>query len=192
MIFASKIALGPILPVDVPSLFQWADDSEEARLNETYQPLNWHRQEAFWMNAEGDPTRHFFAIRCREAPDIVGYVQITRIEPIHRSATIGIRIGDREARGQGNGTEALRLAIGYCWDHLNLTRLTLSVFARNAHAIALYASLGFREEGRFRSALFIAGEWIDVVAMALHHPDRPAATAGEAVQAISVSTPAGR
>jgi hypothetical protein len=62
LIFASKIALGPILPVDVPSLFQWADDSEEARVNESYRPLNWHRQEAFWMNAEGDPTRHFFAI----------------------------------------------------------------------------------------------------------------------------------
>ncbi len=51
LIFASKIALGPILPVDVPSLFQWADDSEDTRLNESYRPLNWHRQEAFWMNA---------------------------------------------------------------------------------------------------------------------------------------------
>jgi RimJ/RimL family protein N-acetyltransferase len=86
----------------------------------------------------------------------------------------------------------LRLAIGYCWDHLNLTRLTLHVFANNERAIVLYARLGFREEGRFRSALFIAGEWIDVVAMALHHPDRHAAKSEEGVQAISLSTPVGR
>ena len=44
----------------------------------------------------------------------------------------------------------------------------------------------------FKQKAYVAGEWIDVVAMALHHPDRPAATSGEAVQAISVSTPAGR
>lgn len=183
MIFGRTIALGPILPVDIPSLFQWADDSEEARLNEVYRPLNWHQQEAFWMNAAGDPTRQFFAIRSREAPEIVGYVQISRIEPIHRSAVLGIRIGAQEWRGQGMGTEALRLAIDYCWDHLNLSRLTLTVFAHNARAVALYARLGFREEGRFRSALFIAGEWIDVVAMALHHSDR---------QIISGSTPSSR
>jgi len=172
MIFGRAIALGPILPVDIPRLFQWGDDIEDARLNEPYRPANWQRQEAFWLNAEGDPSRVFFAIRSRQGAEIIGFVQILNIQPIHRSAAIGIRIGDVAERGRGRGREALQLAIRYCWDHLNLTRLSLSVFAGNAPAIGLYAALGFAEEGRLARALFIDGQWIDVVTMALLHPAR--------------------
>ncbi len=172
MIFGSTVALGPILPVDMASLFKWSDDVEDARLNEPYRPLNWHRQEAYWMNAEADPSRIFFAIRARSAPEILGYVQLRDIHPVHRSAQIGLRIGEAAHRGQGKGGEALHLAIRYCWDHLNLTRLALTVFARNERAIALYRAAGFREEGQMERALFIDGHWVDLVMMALVHPLR--------------------
>jgi len=124
------------------------------------------------MNAEADPSRIVFAIRSRHAPDIIGYVQIRDIHPVHGSATIGLRIGEVAERGQGKGREALNLAIRYCWDHLNVTRLSLGVFAQNERAIALYRSAGFREEGRLESALFIDGHWIDVTMMAMIHPRR--------------------
>jgi len=172
MIFGNAVALGPILPVDIPRLFQWTDDVEDARLNEPYRPANWHRQEMFWLNAEGDASRIFFAIRSRPDADIIGFVQIQDIQPIHRAATIGIRIGDAVERGRGRGREALQIAIRYCWDHLNLTRLSLSVFAGNEPAIGLYTALGFVEEGRLARAQFIDGRWTDVVTMALLHPDR--------------------
>jgi ribosomal-protein-alanine N-acetyltransferase len=175
VIFGDQIAIGPILPIDVPHLFQWFDDVEEVRLNEPYRPLNWHRQESFWLNEENDLSRCLFAVRARDAAEIIGFIQISRIDPIHRSAMIGLLIGGKAHRGLGKGREALGLAIDYCWNHLNLTRLTLRVFARNERAIALYAKTGFQEEGRFRDALFIGGEWIDVIAMALNHPDRSAA-----------------
>lgn len=175
MLFGETIALGPILPVDIPTLFAWSDDPEQARMNEPYRPPNWQRQEAFWLNAEADPRRIFLAIRLRREPDIVGYVQIRDIEPVHRSAVIGVRIGSTANRGRGLGSEALRLAIDYCWNDLNLTRLSLTVFAHNDRAEALYERLGFQREGVFRHALFIGGQWIDLVAMALLHPSRQAA-----------------
>ncbi|MBA2932651.1 GNAT family N-acetyltransferase [Sphingomonas sp. CGMCC 1.13654] len=172
MIFGRDIALGPILPVDIPRLFQWGDDPGDARLNEPYRPANWQRHEDFWLNAGGDASRIFFAIRSRRDVDIIGFVQILNIHPVHRSATIGLRIGDPKFRRRGLGRDALGVAIGYCWDHLNLTRLALSVFADNLPAIGLYATMGFREEGRAARAQFIDGRWIDVVSMALLHPDR--------------------
>lgn len=167
--------LGPILPVDVPALFEWSDDPEQVRLNEPYRPPNWHRLEAFWLNAEADPRRIVLAIRSRHDPKIIGYIQIGDIEPIHRSAVIGVRIGRGVDRGQGRGTEAMRLAIDYCWNDLNLTRLTLAVFADNERAKAIYHRLGFQTEGVFQRALFIGGRWIDVVAMALMRPSRDTA-----------------
>jgi RimJ/RimL family protein N-acetyltransferase len=172
MIFGDTIALGPILPVDLPDLFQWVDNPDTAQFNEPYRPPNWNRQEAFWLNADADPTRVFFAIRSRETAAILGYVQIMQIDPIHRSATLGILIGNPGDRGQGRGREALSLAVRYCWNDLNLGRLALSVFAGTDRATGLYLSLGFREEGRLRQARFIDGQWIDVILMGLLHPER--------------------
>ncbi|HEY0270853.1 MAG TPA: GNAT family protein [Sphingomonas sp.] len=179
MIFGTSIAIGPILPVDIAALFRWSDDIAATLCNEPYRPPDWHAHEQFWTSAASDPTRVFFAIRARGATDIIGFVQIGRIEPIHRSATIGLRIGDAAHRRKGHGREALQLAVAYCWRQLNLSRIALSVFAHNEAAIALYAATGFEREGVLRRAVFIDGAWVDVVQMALCRPDRltePAAT----------------
>jgi RimJ/RimL family protein N-acetyltransferase len=172
MIVGKLVALGPILPPDMSALFRWSDDVDEARLNEPYRPHNWQHLEAFWLNANDDRSRVFFAIRSVGDPAIIGYIQIMNVDPVHRSSTIGIRIGDLAHRRQGKGREALSLAIGYCWNHLNLTRIALTVFSHNRQAISLYSSLGFQQEGVLRQANFIDGQWIDVVLMARLHPSR--------------------
>ena len=172
MIQSENIAIGPILPLDLATLFIWGDDPMIARMNEPYIPKNFQRESDFWLNAADDRTRVFFAIRKLGAPEIVGHIQITAIEAIHRSAVLGILVGDPANRGKGLGKEAVRLAIDYCWLHLNLTRVTLSVHATNAPAIALYESLGFETEGLLRRSLFIDGDWVDLRLMALMQPNR--------------------
>jgi RimJ/RimL family protein N-acetyltransferase len=171
MINGQKITLGPILPTDFPLLFRWADDADAARMNETYRPAMWKSQEEFWFHLR-DASRVMFAIRKQGSPTLVGYVQITNIDPVHRSALVGLRIGDEAERGKGYGGEALELAVDYCWKQLNLSRLALNVFANNGRAIATYAGKGFEQEGLIRRAVFIDGEWLDVVVMALLHPSR--------------------
>ena len=65
---------------------------------------------------------------------------------------------------------ALKLALRYAWDTLNLKRVWLTVFASNERAIASYARAGFEPEGVMRQAAFIGGEWKDVVMMAALNP----------------------
>jgi RimJ/RimL family protein N-acetyltransferase len=173
MICGKLVQLGPILPAtDFASLFAWADDLDAARMNEPYRPAVWKAQEEFWFHKGNDPTRVHFAIREIGAAPIIGYAQIWNIDPVHRSAVIGLRIGDPVNRGQGFGSDALRLVVTYCWKHLNLTRIVLVVFATNERAIRLYAAHGFVTEGVLRQAVFIDGEWVDVVLMGLLHPAR--------------------
>jgi RimJ/RimL family protein N-acetyltransferase len=172
MIAGTAVALGPILPVDLPSLYLWGDDLAIASTNGPYLPKNFQRESDFWLNAAGDSTRIFFAIRKRCASEIIGHLQITAIEIIHRSATLGILIGAPENRDKGYGRDAMRLAIDYCWHHLNLSRLALNVHSTNARAIRMYERLGFETEGVLRQVQFIAGNWIDIRMMALLRPDR--------------------
>jgi len=172
MIIGQSVILGPLLPADFPSLFRWADDVQAARLNEAYRPAVWKSQEEFWFNAGRDASKVTFAIRRIDHPAIIGYVQIAAIDAVHRSALIGIRIGEESDRGRGFGRDALRIAVDYCWNHLNLSRLGLTVFATNERAIKLYESLGFDREGLLRDAVFIDGSWLDVVVMGRLHPSR--------------------
>ena len=172
MISGMLVTLGPILPTDFPNLFMWADDLEAAALNEHYRPAVWRNQDEFWMNIGNDSSKIYFAIRKRQDVNIIGYVQIWSIDPVHRSAIMGIRIGDAVNRGKGFGSDALSLAIDYCWKHLNISRISLMVFENNQRAIKLYAAHGFEEEGRLRKAVYIGGKWLDVVLMGLMHPSR--------------------
>lgn len=178
MLTGRLVAIGPILPEDLPRLFVWGDDPDIARRNEPYLPKNLDREREFWLNPMGDPRRIFMAVRRIGRAEIAGYVQITAIEPIHRSANLGLLIGRIEDRRRGFGREAMALTIAFCRDHLNLSRLSLAVHADNAPAIALYEALGFETEGVQRAAQFIAGNWVDLRLMALVDPARRAPAAG--------------
>jgi RimJ/RimL family protein N-acetyltransferase len=164
--------LGPIVPNDFPALFRWADDLDAARLNEPYRPPTWRNQEELWFNVGRDSSRVFFAIRKIGAEPLIGYLQLTNIDAVHRSAMLGMRIGEAAERGKGYGSDALRLALYYCWNHLNLSRIQLGVYGTNERAVRLYEAFGFQVEGRLRKALFIDGQWIDFVLMGLLQPDR--------------------
>jgi RimJ/RimL family protein N-acetyltransferase len=85
---------------------------------------------------------------------------------------IAIRIGDAVNRGHGYGREALALAVAYCWNHLNLSRIGLTVFHTNDRARNIYLAAGFAQEGILQKAVFIDGEWVDVIVMAINHPTR--------------------
>jgi len=97
----------------------------------------------------------------------IGMCGLHDISRIHRSAILGILIGERTLLGKGHGSEALRLLIDHAFRRLNLHRLELGVFHTNARALACYRKLGFVEEGRLRKNRFVEGEYVDEIVMGL-------------------------
>jgi RimJ/RimL family protein N-acetyltransferase len=166
MIHGARISIGPLVPDDFGPLFRWANDIEAARLNGPYRPSDWVSHKEWCENIGKDSSKVVFAIRRRDDIAIIGYVQLVNINSVNRSADIGIRIGDEANRGQGYGREALALALAYCWGHLNLMRVALSVFKENIRAINAYKALGFKKEGLLHHAVYVDGGFVDVVLMA--------------------------
>lgn len=69
-------------------------------------------------------------------------------------------------RDKGVGRALLRTLIAWAEQHPVLEKVCLQVFATNTRAIALYTSLGFREEGRqVRDVKLESGEYVDVFLM---------------------------
>ena len=83
---------------------------------------------------------------------------------LHRAA-LGMGL-ERRARRQGHGRALIETAIAWARDH-GLSWIDLGVFAHNAPARALYASIGFVEIGTTRDQFRVEGTSIDDVAMTL-------------------------
>jgi GNAT superfamily N-acetyltransferase len=157
------------------AMYCWANDVAAAKLDGAFRPTNL-RDVIASCEIGNDASRVMLAIRRQPDPKIIGYVNIHNISTIHRSADIGIRIGEEKHRGQGFGKETLGVTLHYCWNHLNLERIGLVVFRHNARAIAAYTACGFRKEGVLRCVLFIDGTWVDLVLMAAFRPARKRAS----------------
>jgi RimJ/RimL family protein N-acetyltransferase len=172
MLIGTKVSIGPFVPEDHAAMYCWANDVVAARLDGTFRPVNLSDVVHQCESSGKDASRVMFAIRKRAETAIIGYLHIQNINSVHHSAEIGIRIGSDKNRGNGYGTDALTLALDYCWRHLNLNRVGLIVFRNNPRAIGAYKAAGFRVEGRLKKFFFIDGAWVDVLVMAALRPSR--------------------
>jgi len=172
MLIGTQINIGPFVPEDYGAMYCWANDVAAARFDGTFRPANLTDVVHQCESAGKDPSRVMFAIRKRTETAIIGYLHIQNISSVHRSADIGIRIGEEKNRGRGYGKEALAMALDYCWRHLNLNRVGLIVFRNNQRALSAYKAAGFRVEGRLKKFFFIDGTWVDVLLMAAFRPSR--------------------
>jgi RimJ/RimL family protein N-acetyltransferase len=164
------VALSPALPDDLANLFLWLNDAKAALEDMPYRPVDclafreWLDQQAR-QNAQV-----LFIIRALQPERAVGFVLFKNLNPVFRAAELGVRIGDETDRDKGHGSAALRLALDYAWNTLNLKRVWLTVLASNTRAIASYRRAGFEQEGVMRQAAFIGGQWMDVAMMAALNP----------------------
>ncbi len=150
-----------MLHSDAGIIFNWHNSAEVMRLDGLYRPVSQGNFDE-WFNTIGkDPSRVVFSIRKQGDLALLGYVQVTNIHPIYRSAEIGIMIGDSENRGTGYGREALTLCVAYCWQELNLQRLTMMIIGDNGRALRAYLKAGFTVEGRLRRAIYLNGKYED-------------------------------
>ncbi|MGH6827420.1 MAG: GNAT family N-acetyltransferase [Rhizomicrobium sp.] len=164
------VSLGPVLPRDLESVFVWLNDANAALLDLPHRPLDILAYRDWLDRLPKETNQILFSIRRCENPAIIGFVLFKNFQPVYRLAEIGVRIGAERDRGKGLGTRAVKLAVDYAWNVLNLHRITLHVLSHNERAIASYRRAGFAVEGRLRDAAFIGGKWRDVVVMGALNP----------------------
>lgn len=106
-----------------------------------------------------------FAVRLLENNELLGNIGFNSIVEIHRTAEIGIMLGNPKYQRKGYGMEALNLLLDYGFSFLNLRNIYLKVFEYNEAAYNLYKKAGFREVGRLRKAVEIMGKTYNEIIM---------------------------
>ena len=164
-----SVSLREVRSDDLTKVFEWLNDYSLRTYSSPFKPVSW-LEHVKWVEkrlSEGIET--FFVITHDDKA--IGVINLLTSNPIHRSAEFSIRIGAESDRGKGFGTEALKQLISFCWDDLNLHRLSLSVISTNKHAIKSYTKAGFVFEGELRDSAFIAGQWRDMTVMSVLNPN---------------------
>ena len=91
---------------------------------------------------------HNYAIVLNDGDELIGNISLMSISPVYRSAELGIFIGEKEKRGNGYGTEAIKLLVDYGFNTLNLKNIMLTLDSENTGGYKCYLKSGFTEFGR--------------------------------------------
>ncbi|MFD6111094.1 GNAT family N-acetyltransferase [Streptomyces yangpuensis] len=111
---------------------------------------------------------------------VIGMADYRDLDPFTGLATVGITIGERDRWGHGHGSDALRLLVGHLFGAFGLHRIELDTWSGNQRAVRAFTKAGFREEGRRRSTVLVAGERHDTVLFGMLREEWPGDGSGTA------------
>ena len=162
-----RITLGPLAKDLLPSFTRWINDFRALRTLGTLHPgpTTLESEEAWYARVTGTSDGVTFLIRERLSGVPIGATGLHGIDFRNRAATFGIMIGEPSARGQGYGTEATSLMLDYGFNVLGLHSVSLTVAEFNRAGRQAYHKAGFRECGRLRERLWLAGKMWDQIQM---------------------------
>jgi RimJ/RimL family protein N-acetyltransferase len=165
-ILGEKVALGPRRRDLLPLYLQWINDFEVTRtLAAHLRPMTTVAEEKWWETTATDPNVVGFTIYELSTMRPIGNTDLADLNHFHRTATFGLMIGEKECWGKGYGTETTRLMLDYGFTGLGLHNIMLEVYGYNERAIRTYTRAGFKEIGRRREALRLAGQPYDLILM---------------------------
>ena len=171
-----RVLLRPfLLEEDAPAIRAVLQDPEVGRLTGSdhgpAEPRPWdeaaeERMRAWYSTRQEQPGRLDLAVVDRAAGAYVGEVVLNEWDSGNRSCNFRIALA-QAGRDRGLGSEALRLIVGYGFEHLGLHRIALEVYAFNPRARHVYERAGFVVEGVLRDALRYDDQWIDATVMSI-------------------------
>jgi [ribosomal protein S5]-alanine N-acetyltransferase len=142
----------------------WMNDPMVIRyLESRYEPNSEQRIRDFVTAAERDPNQQLMAIVRLDGEEHIGNIKLGPINWIHRSADIGIIIGERSEWGKGYATDAIGLLTRHAFATLGLHKLSAGCYAANEGSARAFEKAGFRREGLRREQFFSDGAWVDEI-----------------------------
>lgn len=103
------------------------------------------------------------AIVLKRGEKHIGNISLQRIDYVNRSAELAILVGEKKYWGKGYSKEAVKLIISHGFNSIGLTRIYCGTSSRNLSMQSLALSLGMKQEGKRRKAIFKNGQYDDIL-----------------------------
>ena len=160
----TMIALTPLHWENLYKHFAWNNDPELNRLDNEFpyekETLSAFKRRFEQMIDHPSPESRDFEI-CVDDGIVIGIAYVARISQHNRHCTIGITIGDRDYWGKGYGRASIEALLRFCFEELNMHRVSAEIFEYNAAWRKLAVWAGFKQEGTDRDYLYRDGQFWD-------------------------------
>ena len=155
-----KVYLSPINTEDVVKYVEWLNDYDVARyIDQVNKIVSVESEKEFLSNLDD---KCIFAIVDKKNDKLIGNITVNKI---HRTAELGIMIGDKDYFSLGYGSDAIKLMLNYGFNYLNINNIMLKVFEFNKRAIRAYEKCGFKIFGVWENSYYFEGKYHNVIYM---------------------------
>jgi UDP-4-amino-4,6-dideoxy-N-acetyl-beta-L-altrosamine N-acetyltransferase len=167
------VRLRPLAAEDRDNVRAWRNQPHVSAMMYTDHEIS-AEEHARWFGATlVDPAKRYFIIEADgEGAGLAGFTEMDG-----QSASWAFYLASAETRGKGLGAETEFLMLSYAFETLGLETLRCEVLARNAAVIAMHEGFGFARTGVLTGRALKNGAPEDVVTLAMHAADWPAAKA---------------
>ena len=164
-IVGEKVYLRPITKKDLNENYrEWFNDEEVCRYNFHHRFPNYdENMKEYFDNVIKSKKNLILAICDKETDKHIGNVALEDINPVDRFAEFAIVLGDKSFWGKGAGREATMLILKHGFEELNLNRIQCGTLDDNVGMQKVAATVGFKEEGRYRQGAWKRGAFKDII-----------------------------
>jgi [ribosomal protein S5]-alanine N-acetyltransferase len=164
-ILSERLLLRPVTEEDVEgSYYRWMNDPEIIKYMESRFSDNTKENMLSFVRVMSDSDNDIFrAITI--ANKHIGNIRLGPINWHHKSAPIGLVIGEKEFWGHGIGCEAIEAITQFAFRSLKLNKVFASCYSANIGSAAAFQKVGFTIEGILKKQVSCDGKFIDVVVM---------------------------
>lgn len=154
-----------VVPEDANGNYlRWMNDPEVTRFLETrYRPNSIESIQEYIRSVSSSPNDIFCAMVQKSDHRHIGNIRLGPMDWLHRRATIGILLGEKDCWGKGYATEAFTMMLRHAFNTMNLNKVVASVYGDNGGSAKALLKSGFREEGRRRAQYFMDGQYVDTI-----------------------------
>ncbi|MCK4264798.1 GNAT family N-acetyltransferase [Candidatus Babeliales bacterium] len=141
--------------------------------NNSHAVFPYSRKEAldYILNIHKNSESLVLAITLKNDDRHIGNISLQCINNINRSAELAILIGEKDCWGKGYSKEAAKLIVSHGFNKMNLNRICCGTSSKNFAMQKLAQFLGMKEEGNRRKALYLNGEYLDLIEYGLLKDD---------------------
>lgn len=150
-----KVSLGILSREDAPDLFRMINDRDVNRMLRSPPPINSLVEEYEWIDNQSiiKGKNLNLGIVDNQANKLIGVIGVNNMES-NMYGTLGYFL-HKDSWGKGFGTEAIQLIVEYCFNVLNMRKITANAYEPNTGSIRVLEKNGFKMNGRQEEHLFI-------------------------------------
>lgn len=158
----SNVRLRPVVDADHHFLVELHNDPIVLRNLTNPQPITFREHIGWWTSVKDNPQqrRLMFEVDGQRA----GFTKFYDIDLINSCCVLGADLHS-SFRGKKLSVPMWKLMLHMCFNDLGLNRVSLTTAEYNVIARHVYATLGFKEEGRLTKSLFRDGTYHDQILM---------------------------